>query len=345
MVRTTILVLLSALPARAADPALSAAPSRPLPVRIQYEQGAACGNASDFREAVRQRAPELVDAGIYDAAREFNVGVTLGPDALVRGKVAIFEPSGATVTRRLEGRDCAEVVAALAFIVAELGRAVSIEGEADAPEEPDQGSKAPAPPASGTPLSQAEPASVEDAALEPARWRVQAGVGLQALSALMPTWALGQLVYAELDRTRAGLPSAVTARLSAMRAASGTIHGAIGDAEMLWLSLRGEACVRFGRQPFWVSPCATFDGGWLEATGSRAANTTTKRTAWLSPGLTARATLVGLKFLVIEPEVGVFVPLSRPRLFFAGAEGEGETVHRVGAVGLRAGLSLGVLFP
>lgn len=331
-------MLLSALPARGAEPASSS-----LPLRIHYEAGAACGNALEFREAVRQRAPELVDAGIYDAAREFNVGVTLGPDGVMRGKVAIFEPSGANVTRHLEGRDCAEVVEALAFIVAELGRAVSIEGEGDAPEKTEQPSTAPAAPRS--PPRDAEPPISKDATPEPARWRVRAGVGLQALSALMPTWALGQLFYAELERTRVGVPSAVTARLSALRAASGTIRGAIGDAEMLWLSLRGEACVRFGREPFSASPCATLDVGWLDATGSRAANTTTKRAAWLSPGLTVRTSLVALKFLTIEPDAGIFMPLSRPRLFFAGAEGEGETIHRVGAVGLRAGLSVGVLFP
>jgi hypothetical protein len=339
LARTTILVLLSALPAWGAEPASSS-----LPVRIHYETGAACANPREFRDAVRQRAPELVDAGMHEAAREFNVGVTLGPDGVMRGKVEIVEPSGANVTRRLEGRDCAEVVEALAFIVAELGRAVSIEGEADAPADPDRAPTAPkpAPPSS---RQAAKLALEEDTTPEPARWRVQAGVGLQALSALMPDWALGQLIYAELDRTRAGLPSAVAARLSASRAASGTIRGAIGDAEMLWLSLRGEACVRFGREPFWASPCATFDVGWLDATGSRAANSTTKRAAWLSPGLTARVTLVALKFLVLEPEAGVFVPLSRPRLFFGGPESEGETIHRVGAVGFRAGLAVGVLFP
>jgi hypothetical protein len=247
------------------------------------------------------------------------------------------------VTRRLEGRDCAEVVEALAFIVAELGRAVSIEGEADAPTAPDPAPTAPRPSPS-LPREDAQLAIAEDTTPEPARWRVQAGVGLQTLSALMPDWAIGQSLYAELARTRAGVPSAVTVRFSALRAASGTIRGAIGDAEMFWLSLRGEACVRFGREPLWASPCATFDAGWLDAAGSRAANATTKSAAWLSPGLTARATLVALKFLVLEPEAGVFVPLSRPRLFFAGAEGEGETIHRVGALGFRAGLSVGVLF-
>lgn len=337
MVRTTILVLLSVLPARAAEPASPA-----LPVRIQYDPRAACANASEFRDAVRQRAPELVDAGTHDAAREFNVAVTSGPDGVMRGKVEIFEPSGANVTRRLEGRDCAEVVEALAFIVAELGRAVSIEGEADAPMDPDHASPTPAPP----PSQRAEElASERSSNTERTRWRFQVGVGLQAASALMPDWAVGQLIYAELDRTRAGLPSAATARLSALRAASGIIRGAIGDAEMLWLSLRGDACLRFGHAPLWASPCATFDVGWLDATGSRAANATTKRAVWLSPGLTARATLVALKFLVLEPEAGVFVPLSRPRLFFAGPESEAETIHRVSAVGFRAGLAVGVLFP
>lgn len=316
-----------------------------LPVRIHYEAEAACGNAPEFREAVRQRSPELVDAGEGDPAREFNVGVSLGPDGVMRGRVAISEPSGANVTRHLEGRDCAEVVEALAFIVAELGRAVSIEGEGDAPAEPEPASAAPAQPTASQAQRVAPPALAKEAASVPTRWRVRAGVGLQALSALMPDWALGQLVYGELERTRSAWPWAITARLSALRAASGTIHGAIGDAEMLWLSLRGEACVRFGREPLSASPCATFDVGWVDATGSRAANTTTKRAVWLSPGLTARATLVALKFLVIEPEAGVFVPLSRPRLFFASAEGNGETIHQVGELGFRAGLSAGVLFP
>jgi hypothetical protein len=91
-------------------------------------------------------------------------------------------------------------------------------------------------------------------------------------------------------------------------------------------------------------PCVTFDVGWVEANGSRASNSKTTRTAWLAPGLAARVAYAPLGVLVVEAEGGLMAPLSRPRFFFANAQGQPETVHAVRAVGFRAGLRAGVRF-
>jgi hypothetical protein len=314
-------------------------------VRITYAGQAACSDGAAFRETVRRKAPELVDAGSDEAAREFVVEVRVRKDGTAEGKVAISEPTGAAITRRLEGDDCAEVTEALAFIVAELGRAVVLEAEGDETVPP----PLPPPPAKSdavVPKPADEKPTVERP--EPSRGsrlRWEAGAGLQAVRAPAPDFLAAPLVYVELGFAPDGVSSLFSGRISGLYAKSGTLRGTIGNADIFWITGRAEFCgPRFG-SVLAASGCATFDAGALEGTGNRAGEQRTRRVVWLSPGLTLRGHLVVVRTLVVGAEGGVFVPQIRPRFYFTDSGGNRDTVHTVPWVGFRAGLGLGVLFP
>jgi hypothetical protein len=322
----------------------------PLPVRITYAGDNTCATASDFREAVRRRAPELEDAGVGEAAREFLAEVSLRADGTAGGKVTISEPSGASVTRRLEGNDCGEVTEALAFIVAELGRAIRIDAEdeagaslTDEPRVPTRGEDS-TPPDRAKSKVNAEKAKPPTKPIARVRW--EAGIGIHAVLAPAPDWVLARLAYLELGWAADGTSAVVSGRLSALYATSGTIHGAVGDAEIRWGVARAELCgPRFAFGVTATSGCATFDAGVIEGRGSRAALPKTERALWLSPGLTVRGHLTLEQTLVLGIEGGAFVPQIRPRFYFAGPGSGSETIHDVPWVGFRVGLGLGVLFP
>jgi hypothetical protein len=311
-----------------------------LPVRITYAGDGHCVPAADFREAVRRKAPELHEAAAGEDAREFVVEVNVRADGTASGNVTISEPSGATATRRLEGDDCSEVTDALAFIVAELGRALRI----------DEGETAvvsPTPVAPSAAPRRASPESDQKLVAPPTlRLRWEAGVGIQAVRAPAPAWLVAPLAYLDLGWAQDRHEPLFSGRVSAFYAKSGTIPGNVGDAEIRWAAVRAELCgPHFTGGVFAASGCASFDAGVLEGRGTRAAEPKTDRAVWLSPGLTLRGHLTLVRTLVGGVEGGGFVPQVRPRFYFAGTGGERETVHEVPWVGFRVGLGLGVLFP
>lgn len=318
-------------------PARAEAPSGR--VRITYMARGDCPTPEGFREAVRQRAPELEDAADGEPARQFVVEATEGGGG-ARGTVVISEPSGASVTRRLEGDDCREVADALAFIVAELGRAVRIDAEIPGETEPPP---APPPP---PPVVPPPPRPVEEPPNEPRKlW--EAGAGAEIIGGPAPDLLLAPFGYLELGRARRGSAPLFSARLSFLYSKSGTIDGTIGNADIRWLAARAELCgPRFGTLVLSVGPCAAFDVGELEGSGYGSANPKSEDALWLAPGLSARALLTVERKLVIGAALGAFVPLVRPRFYFAGggSAGDSETIHTVPSVGFRAALGVGVQF-
>src|SRR5262245_5910357 len=165
------------------------APAPPLPVRIAYRAGAGCPSDDEFRAAVARRAPELADAQQGEPAREFSADVTERPDGSIQGKLEISEPSGARATRRIEGDDCHEVSEALAFIVAELARALHIE--------PDEPVAPPSPIVTAPPARAPERAPTPKPPPKQKRLHWEAGFGLEATKAPAPDWLLGPAVYLE----------------------------------------------------------------------------------------------------------------------------------------------------
>ncbi|HYJ11386.1 MAG TPA: hypothetical protein VEX18_20325 [Polyangiaceae bacterium] len=344
----TLALLLGATRSAASETSL------PLPTRITYMGELGCRTSAEFRESVRRHAPELRDAVEHEPAREFVLAVTVNDDGSTLGSVDISEPSGASVMRRLNGHSCGEVADAMAFIVAELGMAARLEREGTDDERGDRQGTREAGAAPASPPAPSQPAPPERVAASSVprsqprlRWlRYQAGGGVDAVHGPVPGWTWGPVAYFEVGWKPSGVGALAAARLSLSRTASKTVNGKIGDAVFHWFTGRAEGCLPWlGTESFVATPCVTFDVGWLEAKASRADNPRTKRTVWLSPGLSVRASYAPLRMLVIEAEGGLMVPLSRPRFFFADVESDSETIYDVKTVGFRAGLRAGVLFP
>lgn len=320
---------------------LAAAPG----VRIEYSAGDGCPTAAQFRQAVHDRAPELTDAPEGEPAREFVVN-TERREEHAFGSVVISDPSGATVTRRLDGNRCTEVADALAFIVAELGNTARLESEA--------ASTPPARPAlaaaSKPHLASQTAAKGNDspASVPTARRHWEAGVGLESVRAPAPDWVLAPLVYAELLLARDRSVSFTSARLSLSYGKSGTIRGTIGDAEIRWFVGRTELCGWLvGENPV-LGACGTVELGVIAGRGGGGAEAPKVQSAlWLAPGVSLRGTNTLEHTLVFGLEAGAFFPLVRPRFYFANGEDEAdsETIHEVPALGFRAQASLGVRFP
>jgi len=320
----------------------------PLPVRISYAGDTSCGTSGDFREAIRRRAPELEDAREQEPARRFAITVTVLPGGGVRGTAEISDPSGGRATRQLEGNDCAEVREALAFVVAELARAVRLEPDQPAHDEPSGRSPEvlPLPPVrTRTPTLPAPAPSVAPRERDGRfRLRWELGTGLEAVRGPLPRWAPAPLGFLEADWVDDRAHVLASWRVSALRAKSGAIHGTIGDADMLWESLRAETCLpRLTNGALWATPCATMDLGRLSAQASRAFRSRGRDSVWLAPGISARAAFAVFRLLMLEADAGASLPLVRPRFYF-GAPGDDETVHAVPSLAFRVGLSLGVLF-
>jgi hypothetical protein len=343
----TVALLFSAARATASET------SGPLPARIAFVGELGCRTTIEFRNAVRRHAPELREAVENEPAREFVVAVTVQDDGSTLGHVDISEPSGASVTRRLNGRSCAEVTDALAFIVAELGVAVRLEEEAGQAREQSQPPPAEAPALLTPSASSSSPLPTEPVAASrgPRSKRMpslsyQAGIGLDAVRGPVPNWTWAPAAYFELGWRPSGVRARAAARLSLSRTTSDTVYGTIGDSHFRWSTARAEGCAPWlGTASLVATPCVTFDVGWVEANSSRAVRSKTTRTAWLSPGVTARLSYAPIRVLVFEAEAGLMAPLSRPRFFFANPQGQPETVYAVPAVSFRAGLRAGVRFP
>jgi hypothetical protein len=343
----SVALLLSAARAAASET------SGPLPARINFVGELGCRTTIEFRDAVRRHAPELREAVDSEPAREFVVAVTVHDDGSTLGHVDISEPSGASVTRRLNGRSCAEVTDALAFIVAELGVAVHLDEAAGEAREQSEPPSAEAPVLLTPSASSSSPLPTEPVAASrrPRSKRspslsYQAGIGLDAVRGPVPNWSWAPSAYFELGWRPSGVRARASARLSLSRTTSSAVYGTIGDSHFRWSTARAEGCAPWlGTASLVATPCVTFDVGWVEAKGRRATHSKTTRTAWLSPGVTARLSYAPIRVLVLEAEAGLMAPLSRPRFFFANLQGPPETVYAVRAVGFRAGLRAGVRFP
>lgn len=169
------------------------APAAEADVFVTYDLPASCPSAGDFEGQVEQRAPRArftTDA----AARQFRVGAWPEAEEWV-GEVTAVPVVDASSVRRVRGATCADVVGALALIVAlaldpaALREPVTAAGAAPgsappAPPPPTQPAPVVAPPPMPQPRS-LPPAPDEDGALPPEhRRRVRLSLGAGALAAL-----------------------------------------------------------------------------------------------------------------------------------------------------------------
>jgi len=313
--------------------ALAAEPS--VPMRIDYQADTTCPSRSELIRQVLARTGQARRAQGREPAWQFAVRISVEPGR-VRGSLAGHDPSGRFFDRHLTGRDCDEVVEALALILALT---------VDAGARTDPASSLPAPsgresrvmPPSEAPVlpptPSAAPSSPEP---PPGRWAVGGGIHALLAVGIAPEPLPG--VEAFIDAARLGASGwRPSLRASARRAQAGGMQ--LGGGEVSFALTVGalEACpttVGLSRL-FAVYPCAYGEWGTLRAVGSQVPEPRSVSRMWLSLGPAVRADLLLAKGLRLETRLALDVPLRRGRFWFLP-----EMIHEVDPVGLRWGLGL-----
>lgn len=286
---------------------------------LDYQGAASCPTEAQLLAEVQRRAPsaERVRGGQAEVRALLTIGAS-GERQL--GIIDIASTEGST-HREVEADDCAEVVRALALILA-----MAID--------PDAGSSF--------------RASESSAAIEPPRerprraapvtssreiwWAAGASIGLTG--GVAPSPSLGESLLLELGRGHQPGGSAHV-RLAGLHAHGSAIAHA-GSADFDLLGLRAASCpYRIGVK-LTLSGCASFDWGRLQGRGSHTSAAQSSSAAWLAPGGFVDAELRALPWLRLQLELGALFPLARDRFYF----GPDETVHRIPSVAGYGGLNV-----
>ncbi|MEO8904299.1 MAG: hypothetical protein ABI488_18210 [Polyangiaceae bacterium] len=277
---------------------------------LDYQGTFSCPSEGELLAEVLRRAPSAQNApdGPYEVQARLRV---TADGQRQRGVIDIDSREGST-HREIEATECAEVVRALALILA-----MAIEPDAGAPA---------AAPASATRLQplEAPPPLARLTSRPPAprlRWAAGGGVGLAG--GVAPSPSLSEGLFFELGRGRdAGLSANV--RLAGVHA-HGTATARAGSADFELFGLRLASCpYRLGTRVS-LSGCVSFDWGRLQGRGSHTLSERSASAAWLGPGGFVDAEVQALPWLRLQLELGALLPLARDSFYF----GPDETVHRI----------------
>lgn len=288
---------------------------------FEYRGGAGCPTEHEVLAEVQRRAPNaerVADGALVVRAR---LSVQSEGERL-RGVIDLESPEGST-HRELEAAECAEVVRALALIVA-----LALDPDASAPERAP--AAAPAPKPLAAPPSQPEsPAAARNAKTW---WGAGAGIGLTGGVAPKPSFS--QALFFEFGRERA-TGFSLNARLGGIHA-GGSASATAGVADFELLALRVASCpLRLALQ-LALSGCVSFDWGRLRGRGSHAVAARSSAATWSGPGAFVDAGLQALPWFKVQAELGAMMPLERDRFYF----GPDETVHHIPSLAGYGGLNL-----
>ncbi len=331
-------LLLDAGIARAGEPALD------------YQAPPPCPSADTVRAELRQLLQ-----GSGTATDTFAFELRIAPDpAGFRGHLRATAPTPDDHAREVVDTSCGAVVHALAFIAAvvvdpSVAERMVAPLESIAPLEPA------APPVTPEPMPELAPPAplpVKPAPVPARRARavaprrkaerpLRAGVfGAPVLeTALGPDATLQARIGLYGGSPSIWRGTGWLAALSFVSASSNQVRTPVGLAELSWTRARADGCLSLPLlKPLLAYPCLSLDTGVLGGTG--ALSPVRSRSAlWLAPGLAGRVALEFFNTFELFADLGGFVPVVRPRFFFATPTGE-QLVHEVPAVGLAAGAGL-----
>ena len=250
--------VLSTPVARAQQPATEEA------IRFQYGAPAECPDLATFTARVRARTARGRVAAADELARTFAVAIAAEARGF-SGSVEFLDDTGSSVSRRVHGEACDEVVSSLALITA-LALDASLRPE---PEQPATSKPAPvvAPPAPPVPalrpVSVARPGWEADGARGPsARVGVSGGYSVP-----LDAFSLGLLGQLDWPRT-SSLISGLALRLRGHYADADRDVDTGRHANLRLLGLEVSACPKGVRvDPFTLYLCGAFDLGSLRARG------------------------------------------------------------------------------
>lgn len=273
---------------------------------LDYQAGASCPDQAELLAEIRRRIPNAERAlgGSPELHARLKVATSGGRQL---GSIDVDGLEGFT-HREVEAAECAEVVRALALILA-----IALDPDSESPTDVTVGPTKP---------SQVVPNRIGPALSGPGlRWAAGASVGFSG--GVAPGAVLSEALFVELRR---GLDPGWSAhvRLEGVHA-----HGAAtadaGTANFDLLALRVASCPYRVGVNLAVSGCASFDWGRLQGSGSHTRAAHSESATWVGPGAFVAAELSVLPRLRLQLELGGLVPLVRDSFYF----GPTETVHRI----------------
>jgi hypothetical protein len=271
-----------------------------------------------------------VASHVHDVSRARGVRVNASIEERESGYAGVLvavDASGTQSSRRIEGKKCADVAHALAFLAALV---IELGGHAE-PESPLPPNPAPAP----APPPPREP----PAAVAPPRTFALSAVLLGGVRG-----GIGPVAHAGGD---AGLEIGATGRLLAPSlrlvalVANGSLEGAGGSATLWLVGGRLEVCpILLGNARLAVRPCVGAELGIVHADGETAFAPRTATAPWVSAEATVRGQWFATDRWFVEVGGGPVMPLDRTRYYFE----PDRTVFVVPGLTARAAIGVGRLF-
>jgi len=325
--RRSVLVRLGAFSLLALRPA-AAAPNEPAPFELSYRAPAECPDEATFRANL---AKHLRDTSRAAGTR---LELTIAEhDTGYHGVLVALDSSGHRGTRRIEGKTCAEVAQALAFlarIVIELGGLV----DSETPPPPAPAPRVP-PPKLIVPSLHAQPAARKP----PSR----VGVSAVLLGGARGGFAPGLRPTGELG-VDVGASTAVWSpwvRLAGF-VGSSRLGSLGGSASLRFFGGRLELCpLRLGDTRLTVRACAGSELAVVDARGQIAIEPKSVTKLWASAEATLRLQWFATRSFFAELGGGPVLPIVRTRYYFE----PDRTLYIVPDVTARLALGFGLLFP
>lgn len=237
----------------------------PEPTRFEYEAPADCGSAEDFAARVAKRSARiaLVTAG---AARRSLAVEIQAPDAsgVLRGRVTVVEPDGATRARQLKASTCEEALEGLSLIAT-----VTLDPEAlmAEPVSPPERPKPAPKPAAQKPKPPQKPMTLPIRGEPLPLYRLSLGLSGAMLLRVAPEPTFGAQASVMLELNPGHVLSPAW-RLSLSHTQVRGVSAGPGEGNFAYTLPTIEACpVRLGPKLLGIRPCGFVSLGTVKAWG------------------------------------------------------------------------------
>jgi hypothetical protein len=310
------------------------------PIRIEYTAPPGCPNTEAFFEEIVERAPRARLVADGAPARTIVVSLTSGKEASF-GRLLIRDLDGTESARDMTGDTCQEVVSALALVTALTvdPRASTKPVGTSAPAPASAAASAPASASASAPaLVPSLPPSPPPARKQP--WHLALTFEASVIDAVATQTLVGAALALEAVAPR-GRVLTPTLRLGIEHVESGAID--VGGPSASFKGTLGvaEACPhRWVVGNVALEPCARFEAGSLQGTGSNVAPARDSTRAWLAAGAVGRAEWAFVSPMFLDLEAGVRFPLVRTTFYFEPA----TVIYTPPSVGTVVSAGLGVRF-
>lgn len=296
---------------------LFAAPSETEPLRVELTAPEACPTRPTLFERVRSHTARIREAAEGEKARALRVAIAPDGGGFVAG--LRLADDGEVLERRVPGKTCEEVLAAVALITALMidPLASAVPTDAGGPET----GAAPPPRVRPSPEPML-PAEIDAAEPPPprARTRVSAGVSLEA-------YGLGELVFGRSIWIEGALAmrASPALRLRLARTQSFTEERDRRPAFFQLTTVGLDGCLTAlrsrpeldqERSTLELRPCAQVAGGVIEGSSSAFGSVNRIPRPWLSLGAMLQGRWRFLGPLELEAALGLSIPFIRDNFFF-----------------------------